>query len=158
MRSRFPWIAAGIGLTIACARSNPAPPPGDVAAAVATAPALGSGAASFDLHGHPALVMFVSASCVHCLKEVPIAQDVARDAGAASAIVFVSGARPNAASFVRQTHFTGPALYDDGTLKRQYDVTAVPYTLALAADGHATAAFVGEQDADTLRDALGARE
>nr|HEX4313272.1 TlpA disulfide reductase family protein [Kofleriaceae bacterium] len=142
-------------MSAACGRANPAPPPGDVVAALAAESLVGSGA--FDasaLRGKPALVMFVSASCVHCLKEVPIAQDVARDAGAASAIVFVSGARPNAASFVSQTHFAGPALYDDGTLKKQYAITAVPYTLALAADGHATAAFIGEQDADALREAL----
>jgi thiol-disulfide isomerase/thioredoxin len=141
-------------LATGCQRHDPDPPPGDVAASL-TAPPL---AGSFDpesLHGRPALVLFVSSSCVHCLKEVPIAQDVAREAGAGVAVVFVQGAKPNAQSFVAQAHFTGPALYDDdGALKRRYAITQVPYTLALAGDGHATAALIGEQDADVLRDAL----
>jgi thiol-disulfide isomerase/thioredoxin len=159
MSSRVRRIAIGIasiGLAFAaaCQRRNPDPPDGDVAASL-TVPPLGS--AAFDpssLKGKPSLVMFVSSSCTHCLAEVPIAQDVARDAGANVAIVFVQGQKPNAQSFVKQTHFTGPALYDDGTLKARYGVTAVPYTLALAEDGHATAALIGEQDADVLRDAL----
>jgi thiol-disulfide isomerase/thioredoxin len=141
-----------------CQRHGPSPPDGDVAAAL-TVPPLGS--AAFDpasLRGSRALVMFVSSSCVHCLKEVPIAQDVAREANAKIALVFVAGEKPNAQSFVQQTHFTGPALYDDGTLKKLYRVTAVPYTLALAEDGHATAALLGEQDADVLRDALTSRD
>jgi thiol-disulfide isomerase/thioredoxin len=137
----------------ACQRRNPDPPDGDIAASL-TAPPLDGAFDPASLHGKRSLVLFVSSSCVHCLKEVPIAQDVARDAGANVAIVFVSGQKPNAQSFVKQTHFTGPALYDDGTLKQRYGVTAVPYTLALAQDGHATAALIGEQDADVLRDAL----
>jgi thiol-disulfide isomerase/thioredoxin len=147
-------VAVGLAGAPACQRRNPDPPDGDVAASL-TVPPLGS--AAFDpasFKGKPSLVLFVSSSCVHCLKEVPIAQDVARDANANVAIVFVQGQKPNAQSFVQQTHFTGPALYDDGTLKARYGVTAVPYTLALADDGHATAALIGEQDADVLRDAI----
>ena len=142
-------------LLLAACRSDPPIPDGDVAASL-TAPLLATQTA-FDpapLHGKPALVMFVSPTCMHCLKELPIAQAVARDAGANAVAVFVAGKRENAQSFVKQTKFAGSALFDDGTLKTRYAVDRVPFTLVLGADGHAIAAMIGEQDEGTLREAI----
>jgi thiol-disulfide isomerase/thioredoxin len=145
--------AIGIALILAACRGSAPLPDGDVAATL-TAPALGAPFDPATLRGKPALVLFVSPSCVHCMKELPIAQDVAREANANIVAVFVTGKRDNASAFVAQTHFAGPALFDDGSLKARYAVGRVPYTLVLGADGHATDAFLGEQDAQALRDAI----
>jgi len=50
--------------------------------------------------------------------------------------------------------FTAPVLVDDGTLRKKYNVKKVPWTVVLRPDGRAYAAFTGERDEATLRDAL----
>jgi thiol-disulfide isomerase/thioredoxin len=138
---------------VACHRAEP-PPEGDVAASL-TAPSIG--ARVFDpasLKGKPALVLFVSPTCSHCLAELPHAARAATDASAGLVAVFVAGKAANATGVLESTKFPGIALIDDGTLRSRYDVRRVPYTLVLGADGHARRAFIGEQDEATLRDAL----
>ncbi len=142
------------GLLISACHRRAQLPDGDVAASL-TLPSLG--AYKLDpqaLHGKPSLVLFVSPTCPHCLAELPLANQVATDRGANLVAVFVVGKRENAEGVVRTAKFTGHVLIDDGTLRKKYDVHAVPYTLVLAPDGHAADAFVGRQDADTLADAL----
>jgi acyl-CoA synthetase (AMP-forming)/AMP-acid ligase II len=80
--------------------------------------------------------------------------DAARAAGASIVAVFVVGQRENATGVVQTTKFGGPVLIDDGTLRKRYAVTSVPYTLVLRPDGSASDAFLGQQDAATLQDAL----
>ena len=141
-------------LAVAACHHEAPPPDGDIPAPL-TVPSLDE--AAFDpasLHGTPALVLFISPSCAHCLKELPRAQAVARAAGAGVVAVFVSGNRASDRAFVQQTKFAGPVLVDDGSLRNLYAVDHVPYTLVLGGDGHARAAFIGERDEATLRDAL----
>jgi hypothetical protein len=45
-------------------------------------------------------------------------------------------------------------LIDDGTLRQQYEITGVPYTLVLRPDGRASDALVGTQNAATLQGAI----
>lgn len=138
----------------ACGASTPVPQ-GDIAASL-TVPALDP-ARPFDprsLAGKPSLVMFVSPYCTHCLAELPRAQHAASEAGANIAVVFVVGKRENAAAFVKQARYVGPALFDDGTLKTAYDIRQVPYTLVLGSDGRARDAFLGEQSEDALLAAI----
>jgi thiol-disulfide isomerase/thioredoxin len=153
MPSRSDLRQAIIGIALVACGGRPLPD-GDIAASLQTAPPL---AGTFDpqsLHGKPTMVVFVSPTCTHCLKELPLAQEAAHGAGANIVAVFVTGGRDNAKSLVAQTKFTGPALFDDGTLKARYAVDKVPYLLVLGADGHARDALLGEQDEDTLRDAI----
>jgi thioredoxin-like negative regulator of GroEL len=143
-------IVAVLALS-ACQRSSSVPS-GDVAATL-TAKAIGEHA--FDpasLKGKPSLVMFVSPVCPHCTKEMPIGAKVAHEVGANVLAIFVVGKPQNAADIART--FPGISLWDDGTLRKQYGIKAVPYTLVLAPDGHAVDAFEGAQDESTLRDAL----
>ena len=152
MRRVSPVVLAAL----AACHDAPAVPDGDVIATL-TSPLLGPG--PFDpasLRGAPALVLFVSPSCVHCMAELPRAQAIASAAGIGIAAVFVSGNRASDRAFVRRTKFTGPALVDDGSLRVRYAVDRVPYTLVLGGDGHARAAFIGERDDDELRDAIAA--
>jgi len=143
-----------LALAISACQRHAAVPDGDVAASL-TLPALGDQLDTDSLLGKPTLVVFVSPTCEHCLTELPLAQDAARTADANVVAVFVVGNRETAAGIVQTAKFTGPVLIDDGTLRRQYEVTGVPYTLVLRPDGHASAVLVGTQNAATLQGALG---
>lgn len=153
-----PWIsvlAFAIALA-ACHRGPDVPvPSGDVAASLAHTPRLDGSA--FDpkmLAGKPALVLFVSPTCPHCLATIPRAAAAAKAAGDPVVAVFVIGKAANATPVVSKLAFPGPALIDDGTLRKQYAVHAVPYIVVLGPDGHARAAYLGEQSESTLEDAL----
>jgi thiol-disulfide isomerase/thioredoxin len=139
----------------ACHRRTPVPA-GDISASLTlpALPVLGDPLEPTSLLGKPTLVMFVSPTCPHCLAALPLAQDAARASDANIVAVFVAGKRENAAGVVQSTKFTGPALIDDGTLRRRYAVTSVPYTLVLRPDGSAHDAFLGKQDQATLQDAI----
>lgn len=142
-----------MALTISACHRRTRVPEGDVTASL-TLPALGDPLETTSLLGKPTLVVFVSPTCPHCIEELPLAQDAARAADANIVAVFVVGKRENAAGVVQTTRFMGPVLIDDGTLRHRYDVKSVPYTLVLRPDGRASDAFVGTQDASTLRGAI----
>jgi thiol-disulfide isomerase/thioredoxin len=128
-------------------------PEGDITESL-TLPALGDQLETTSLLGKPALVVFVSPTCPHCIVALPIAQDAARASDANIVAVFVVGRRENAAGVVETTKFAGPVLIDDGTLRQRYEVTSVPYTLVLRSDGRANDAFLGTQDKATLQSAI----
>jgi thiol-disulfide isomerase/thioredoxin len=142
-----------LALVIAACHRRTRVPDGDITASL-TLPALGDPLETTSLLGKPTLVVFVSPTCPHCVAELPLAQGAARASDANIVAVFVVGKRENATGVVQATKFTGPALIDDGTLRRRYDVTSVPYTLVLRPDGSASDAFVGKQDEATLKDAI----
>lgn len=156
MPFRVGWalaIAAIIALG-GCRRAEPVPD-GDIASTL-TLPSVGE--FTWDpasLKGRPSLVMFVSPTCSHCLKTIPNGMAAAKAEGANLVAVFIVGGKQNAEGVVSHTKFDGTALVDtDGTLRKKYNIRAVPYTLVLGADGHARDAFRGEQDESTFRDAL----
>jgi hypothetical protein len=145
-------LASAIALG-GCKRSEPVPD-GDVAASL-TLPSVG--AYTWDpatLKGKPCLVMFVSPTCSHCLKTIPRGMAAAKAEGANLVAVFVAGGKENAEGVVSHTKFDGTALVDDGTLRKKYNIRAVPYSLVLGTDGKAREAFRGEQEESTFRDAL----
>jgi len=146
-------IAVAIAALAACKKREPVPS-GDIAAAL-TSPTIEGPA--FDpsvLRGKPSIVMFVSPTCPHCVEQIPAAQKVARANDANVVAVFIVGKAENAKGVISHTKFEGPALIDDGTLRRKYGVRAVPYTLVLGADGHAREALRGAQGEDRLADAV----
>lgn len=106
------------------------------------------------LRGKPSIVMFVSPTCPHCIEQIPAAQKVAKANDVNVVAVFIVGKAENAKGVISHTKFEGPALIDDGTLRRKYGVRAVPYTLVLGADGHAREALRGAQDESRLEDAV----
>lgn len=146
-------LAVALAIT-GCKRNDTPVPEGDVAATL-TLPSLGEKA--FDpqtLRGKPSLVMFVTPTCPHCIATIPRGAAAAQAQGANVVAVFVAGNKANAEGVVSHAKFPGTALIDDGTLRRKYKITGVPYSLVLGADGHAREAFRGEQEESTLRDAL----
>ena len=151
-------LALAIALVISlgsggCKRSEPVPD-GDIAASL-TLPSVG--AYTWDpatLKGKPALVMFVTPTCSHCLATIPRGLAAAKAEGANVVAVFIAGGKQNAEGVVSHTKFDGTALVDDGTLRKKYNIRAVPYSLVLGADGTARNAFRGEQEESTFRDAL----
>jgi len=147
-------IALAVALGAAGCRRHPKLPDGDVAATLAGAPVGAHAYSPASLAGKPALVMFVTPTCPHCLAIIPRGAAAAKAADATAVAVFVAGKPANAAGVVQHARFEGPALVDDGTLRRRYAVRRVPYTLVLGADGHARDAYEGEQSEETLRDAL----
>ncbi len=138
----------------ACTKRLPVPE-GDIAGALASAVPIDD--IPFDpssILGKPTLVMFVSPTCEHCLAELPRAQAVVKEVDANIVAVFVLGKKANAEAVAKSTSFEGEVLVDDGTLRKKYDITGVPYTLILKRDGHAVTALRGEQDESAIRDAL----
>jgi thiol-disulfide isomerase/thioredoxin len=141
-------------ITLGGCKSGAAVPDGDIAASL-TLPTTTD--TTFDpaaLRGKPTLVLFASPTCGHCNTELPVAQRAAALASANLVAVYVVGAKQHAASVTRYAKFTAPVLVDDGTLRKRFEITAVPYLLVLGPDGHARHAFRGEQDETTLVAAL----
>lgn len=137
-----------------CKRNDTPVPEGDIAATL-TLPSLG--AHKFDpasLKGKPSLVMFVTPTCPHCIATIPRGAAAAQAQDANVVAVFVAGSKANAEGVISHAKFPGPALIDDGTLRRKYDIRGVPYSLVLGPDGHAREAFRGEQEESTFREAL----
>jgi len=137
-----------------CRRGEP-PPAGNIAAALAATHTLDG--APFDparLANRPAIVVFWRTGCSHCLKEMPIIARVARAHGVPAVAVMVAGS-PRKAEELAAT-FDGTIVVDGdgGPLRTAYEITKVPYTLVLRADGSAARAFIGEQSESTFSDAL----
>ena len=136
-----------------CKKHEPGPA-GDILETLRAPTVAGAAFDPHTLRGKPSLVLFVSPTCPHCVEELPAAQKAARDNDANVVAVFIVGKAENAQGVLAHTKFEGPALIDDGTLRRRYGVRSVPYTLVLGADGHAREQFHGGQGESTLADAL----
>ncbi len=137
-----------------CKKGVPAPD-GDILASLSLPTAIDEKV--FDattLRGKPTLVMFASPSCGFCAQELPIATKVTTAEGVNMAVVYIKTRKPAALAAAKAGGFEGTVLIDDGTLSKRYEIQGVPYTLILGADGHATKAFRGLQEEDTLRDAI----
>jgi thiol-disulfide isomerase/thioredoxin len=140
-------------LLLGCHR-GPKLPDGDIAATLTAPAANGTAFDPASLHGKPSLVLFVSLTCGYCRATIPRAAAAAAAQNANAVLVFVSGSAPGVTSLLTTIKFPYPAVVDDGALKARYNITAVPYTLVLDADGRARDALEGEQQEDALRDAL----
>lgn len=146
-------IAVAIVALAACKKREPVPA-GDIAAALTSLTVEGEPFNPSSLRGKPSIVMFVSPTCPHCLEQMPAAQKAAQAKDANVVAVFIVGKAENAKGVISHTKFEGPALIDDGTLRRKYGVRAVPYTLVLGADGQAKEALRGAQSESRLSEAV----
>jgi len=149
-------VVIAVGLAVGC-RAQETPPPGDIAVALAALAAPTLAGPAFDpaaIKGKPALVLFVSPTCPHCVEELPAASKVARAANAGLVAVFIAGKAENARGVIEHTQFDGIVLIDDGTLRTKYGVRAVPYTLVLGADGTAHEVLRGAHGEQRLAEAL----
>lgn len=155
---QFVLLLVAISLAAAC-KKGLAVPDGDITSTLAipslTEPTFNAAA----LKGKPTIVLFASPTCGHCLAELPVAQQAAKAEDANVVAVYVVGTVAQAKAVSERANFTAPVLVDTaGTLKKKYDIKAVPYILVLGPDGQAREAFRGEQTEATLRSALsGAR-
>ncbi len=151
--SRLAAIALVV-VSFACRHNTAKVPDGDILASL-TIPSLAGDPLDISaLAGKPTLLLFITPSCVHCLATLPHAIEAAKQQATNIVAVFVAGDTARAQRVVDQLKFPGPALHDDGTLRKLYSVDSVPYTLVVGKDGHATDAFKGEQETDTLARAL----
>ena len=141
-------------LVVACHRNPTKVPDGDILASLTVPSLAGDPLDTQALEGKPTLLLFITPSCVHCLATLPHAIEAANQQASNIVAVFVAGDTARAQRVVDQLKFPGPALHDDGTLRKLYGVESVPYTVVVGKDGHATDAFEGEQDTDTLARAL----
>jgi thiol-disulfide isomerase/thioredoxin len=141
-------------LAIGCHRNTAKIPDGDILASLTVPSLAGDALDTHALEGKPTLLLFVTPSCVHCLATIPHAIEAAKQQASNIVAVFVAGQSDRAQRVIDQLKFPGPALFDDGTLRKLYAVDSVPYTLVVGKDGHATDAFEGEQETDTLAHAL----
>ncbi|HEY0254675.1 MAG TPA: TlpA disulfide reductase family protein [Kofleriaceae bacterium] len=147
-------MISALVLATACHRESTHVPEGDVVASLTVPSLAGDQLDLNELSGKPAVILFVTPSCVHCLKTIPNAVAAAKRNASNIVAVFVAGDMQRAQRVVDQLKFPGPALEDDGTLRKLYSVEGVPYTLIVGRDGHAVDAFEGEQSEETLSDAL----
>lgn len=109
------------------------------------------------LRGKPSLVLFASPTCGHCMVELPRAEAAAAAENANMVAVFVVGNKQHASAVKKSKRLVSPVLVDeDGALRKRYDIKGVPYTVVLGPDGRAREAYRGEQDEETLREALAA--
>lgn len=151
--SRLAAIALVV-LSVACHRNTAKVPDGDILASLTIPSLAGDPLDIAALEGKPTLLLFITPSCVHCLATLPHAIEAAKQQATNIVAVFVAGDITRAQRVVDQLKFPGPALHDDGTLRKLYSVDSVPYTVIVGKDGHATDAFEGEQETDTLARAL----
>ncbi len=147
-------LAIGFLVVAAGCRKKESGPSGDIVASLTAKTLDGQTYDPSVLKGKPGLVMFVSPTCPHCIDEIPIAQKVAKAKNANAVAVFIVGKAENAKGVIEHTKFDGPALIDDGTLRKKYDVKSVPYTVVVDANGRATEALRGAHGADRLGEAL----
>lgn len=146
-------IALALVLT-GCRRGDPVPA-GDIAGRLTVPTMTGAAFDPATLRGKPALVVFWRPGCPHCLAELPDAQRAAQARGVTAIAVQVSG-RPEAGqAALTRLGWNGLALVDDGRLRAELKIRAVPWTLTLRGDGTAREAFVGKRDYATLHAALG---
>lgn len=154
--ARAPQLLIALAICFAvtaCKKHEPAPD-GDILETLRAPTVTGAAFDPLSLRGKPSLVLFVSPTCPHCVKELPEAQLAAKKTDANVVAVFIAGKAENAKGVLEHAKFEGVALVDDGTLRRKYGIRSVPYTLVLGADGHAREQFRGGQGEDTLADAI----
>ncbi len=100
----------------------------------------------------PVILMFWRTGCQYCMNEMPNVAKAAASHGAVAIAVMIAGSKASAKRLAKD--FDGVILIDDGTLRKQYDIRKVPYTLILRRDGTAATAFLGEQSEATLARAV----
>ncbi len=150
--TRLGLLAIALALLAGACKSELAPPSGDVASALAVPTLDGDTFDPTTLRGKPVVLMFWRVGCQYCMDELPIVAKVARDQGAVAIAVLVAGSKASAKEIAKD--FDGIVLVDDGTLRKRYEITKVPYTLVLRGDGTAARAILGEQSEATLSDAV----
>lgn len=154
----MPRIAPALVLALAtfaagCRPETPVPP-GDIAAQLAMPSSDGSVFDPTTLRGKPALVVFWRPGCPHCLAELPEAARAAAERGVPAIAVQVAGNPDTGRAVLEKLAWTGTAIVDDGRLRTNLKIKAVPLTLVLRADGTARKAMVGRQSYDALLSAL----
>ena len=113
------------------------------------------------VEGRPTVVNFFASTCVPCITEMPAFEEVYQDlGGAAGPVAFLgiaisSDRSEDALALVEETGVTYPTAKDlDGSVVGALDVSVLPTTVLLDADGGVVASSAGELSADELRDAI----
>jgi thiol-disulfide isomerase/thioredoxin len=150
-------LALAFALLAACAKSSGVtPPPGDIGGKLTVPTTAGTPYDSAALDGKPAVVVFWRPGCPHCRDELPDVAQVCKDKGATAVAVQVAEAPASGLRVLEGMKWEGVALVDDGTLRKDLQITKVPWTLVLRPDGTAARAYVGRQSYETLAGAIAA--
>jgi thiol-disulfide isomerase/thioredoxin len=113
--------------------------------------------------GHPLVLAFWASWCGPCMSELPGVERVAkvlRNAPHRARLYAVNteGNRDGALEGKLRLGLTMPIALDDNSASQAYEVTTIPHTVILDADGHIAAVLRGVQSEDELMRAIVAVE
>ena len=168
-------LLAAAGVVVLLADDGESDPPDDAASVVTLVPAVD--VPSFDeaaystwdgeevplssVRGTPTVVNFFASTCIPCITEMPAFEAVYQELGGAEAPVDFLGMAistdrsEDALALVESTGVTYPTGKDlDSSVAAALDVTLLPTTVFLDADGNVAASSSGELSADELKDLL----
>jgi thiol-disulfide isomerase/thioredoxin len=167
-------LAAG-GVVVLLADDGETDPPEDASSVVTLVPA--EDVPTFDeaayttwegedvplssVRGRPTVVNFFASTCIPCITEMPAFEDVYQELGAADAPIDFLGMAistdrsEDALALVESTGVTYPTGKDlDSSVASALDVTLLPTTVLLDAEGDVVATSSGELSAEELEDLL----
>lgn len=117
----------------------------------------GSRSTLADLRGQPLVLNFFASWCIPCKAEMPDIQAVYTAAGGKVRILGMDADLDEATwrSFVAQTNITYPTAYQaDQSIWHALDLTLMPSTVFISADGQVVGRYVGGMTQRTLRDQI----
>jgi thiol-disulfide isomerase/thioredoxin len=113
-----------------------------------------------DLRGKPTVVNFWATWCPPCRSEMPHFQTVYEETNGEvnfMMIDLVGGGetREKAEDYLRQNGFSFPIYYDTtGDASQMYNITAIPTSLFIDAEGNLTGQSVGAMDLEDLKSGI----
>ena len=98
------------------------------------------------LRGRPVLVNFFGTWCPPCRAELPELEKLAKAQPGCLRVVGVaedSGSAQDVLAFAEKRGLTYPLLLDDGSAGSRYEVTSIPRSVLIDADGKLAGSFAG---------------
>ncbi len=161
------WLVAGVGLAVIAILTVAATATDDAPATLPFRPAppidlveIGRDDARVRLSDHlgtPVLVNFWASWCVPCLEEMPTLEQLAQQHNGRLVIVGVNmwDDREAAVAMMKELGITYRSGFDaDSKVVQAYDITVVPSTLFITADGRMAARASGKPSPAELNDML----
>jgi peroxiredoxin len=110
-----------------------------------------------DYRDRPVMLTFWSPDCFACREELPTLQAIASESGAEVALITIVSHLPAAEvqSFLDQQGLTIPVIVDEaGKIAPRYEVSGIPFTYLIGADGRIERTLIGAGAPGDLRGKL----